>query len=130
MDEQRPLPIPVADDFPVQWEDPSDVQNFWTRDRMHFPDQITILEHQAILMGDAGNRKAFEHYGIPAANWSRRINTYVYGTTLPTARPDEMAANEAALEADYARSHGRSPKCMGRLLSTRNPGAPGFLVGL
>ena len=99
-----PQPIPLPDDFPVQWEDPSDIQYFWTRDRMSLPDQIPILEYEAFLSLDAGIRKSSEHFDIPETYWSRRINTYYYATTIPTARPDEMAANEAALEQTMRRA--------------------------
>ena len=39
-------PIPASPDFPVVWDDPDDERLFWTRDAMHFPNSVNVLEDE------------------------------------------------------------------------------------
>ncbi len=36
--------IPIPEHLTVEWERPEDVQAFWTRDRMHFPNPLTEID--------------------------------------------------------------------------------------
>jgi len=92
-------PIQTPEDFPVQWQDSADAHKFWTRERMHFPDQATALEGDVLNRMSTGRDRAFEHFGIPMAGAFSRINTYVYESMVPAVGPDEAAAKQAELEA-------------------------------
>ena len=41
--------IPTPPDFPVNWENPDDEWCFWTRDAMHFPNQVNTLEEEFLV---------------------------------------------------------------------------------
>lgn len=99
MDTPVPQPIPTPEHFPVAWQHADDQKKFWTRDRMHFPDQVTVAETELIFRSNDGLTLAFQHFGIPVVNDHRRINTYLYGTASPTLGPEEAAANETHLQA-------------------------------
>jgi rifampicin phosphotransferase len=90
-------PIPVPPDFPVVWESPDDERLFWTRDVMHFPDQMNELEGElAIRIAHThGFARASEVYETPIRLRPRRINTYYYMAVAPVmAPPEEMEAME------------------------------------
>ena len=89
--------IPASPDFPVTWENPDDDRLFWTRDAMHFPDQMNELEGElAIRIAHThGFAKASETYDMPIRLQPRRINTYYYMAVVPViAAPEEMEAME------------------------------------
>src|ERR671910_837371 len=88
-------PIPAPPDFPVVWDDPDDEQLFWTRDAMHFPNPVNVLEDEFLVRIAQGNgfARAFEAYDLPIRLQARRINTYLYTAVAPImAPPEEMEA--------------------------------------
>jgi hypothetical protein len=90
-------PIPVQPDFPVTWENPDDERLFWTRDAMHFPDQMNELEGELVVRvaHEHGFSRASEAYHLPIRPQPRRINTYYYMAIAPVmAPPEEMEAME------------------------------------
>lgn len=90
-------PIPVPPDFPVVWESPDDERLFWTRDVMHFPDQMNELEGELVIRvaHTRGFARASEVYDMPIRLRPRRINTYYYMAVAPVmAPPEEMEAME------------------------------------
>jgi phosphohistidine swiveling domain-containing protein len=90
-------PIPAPPDFPITWESPDDERLFWTRDVMHFPDQMNELEGElAIRIAHThGFTRASDIYDMPIRLQPRRINTYYYMAVAPVmAPPEEMEAME------------------------------------
>src|SRR5918993_1959190 len=88
-------PIPAPPDFPVVWDDPDDERLFWTRDAMHFPNPVNVLEDEFLVRIAQGNgfARAFEAYDLPIRLQARRINTYLYTAVAPImAPPEEMQA--------------------------------------
>src|SRR5918993_677194 len=88
-------PIPAPPDFPVVWDDPDDERLFWTRDAMHFPNPVNVLEDEFLVRIAQGNgfARAFEAYDLPIRLQARRINTYLYMAVAPImAPPEEMEA--------------------------------------
>jgi phosphohistidine swiveling domain-containing protein len=88
-------PIPASPDFPVVWDDPDDERLFWTRDAMHFPNPVNVLEDEFLVRIAQGNgfARAFEAYDLPIRLQARRINTYLYTAVAPImAPPEEMEA--------------------------------------
>jgi rifampicin phosphotransferase len=89
--------IPAPLDFPVTWENPNDERLFWTRDTMHFPDQMNELEGELVIRvaHTHGFTRASEAYDMPIRLRPRRINTYYYMAVAPImAPPEEMEAME------------------------------------
>jgi phosphohistidine swiveling domain-containing protein len=89
--------IPASPNFPVTWESPDDERLFWTRDTMHFPDQMNELEGELVIrVAHAhGFARASEAYDMPIRLQPRRINTYYYMAVAPVmAPPEEMEAME------------------------------------
>jgi len=83
MQEQMQLtPIPTPADFPVEWEAPEDAYLLWTRDRTHWPEQITPLEFSLWQAATAGMNAAYEFYGMANSTRIRRINTVIYGELM------------------------------------------------
>ena len=89
--------IPTPPDFPVVWENPEDEQLFWTRDVMHFPNQLNGLEAELVIdmAHTYGFVRASETYDLPIRLQPRLINTYYYMAAVPViAPPEELAAME------------------------------------
>jgi phosphohistidine swiveling domain-containing protein len=84
-------PIPVPPDFPVTWENPDDEHFFWTRDTMHFPDQMNELEGELVtrVAHTHGFARASEAYEMPIRLQPRRFNTYYYMAVAPVIVPPE-----------------------------------------
>jgi pyruvate,water dikinase len=79
----------------VVWENPDDERLFWTRDAMHFPNPVNVLEDEFLVRIAQGNgfARAFEAYDLPIRLQARRINTYLYTAVAPImAPPEEMEA--------------------------------------
>ncbi|MBI2864118.1 MAG: hypothetical protein HYX94_06100 [Chloroflexi bacterium] len=105
-----PPPIPAPPDFPVTWENPEDGRLFWTRDRVHYPDQISPLTmstfRETVMLGWHAAAAAYE---LPVIGpRGILINHYVYTTMMPVvAPPAEMAArgkrSEEKLKATLVR---------------------------
>lgn len=106
-------PLPVPDDFPVEWADPADVSRFWMRDRMHWPDPVTPLAFSVMEASFAvGFMAAARALAAPVRDITmRRINTYFYmgAAPPPAVSPEEMAVagarSQAALDGAMARIH-------------------------
>ena len=103
--------IPTPPDFPVTWEHPDEARLFWTRDRMHAPDQVPpMLEMQASFVTH-GFAHAAKAYALPIRLTFRTINTYVYSTAKPIVPPEQMEAQgkkaEGALGAAMAQFNER-----------------------
>ncbi|MGH9041214.1 MAG: PEP-utilizing enzyme [Acidimicrobiia bacterium] len=104
-------PLPVPEDFPVEWPDPADASRFWMRDRMHWPDPVAPLAYSVLEASfPAGLTSAARTFGAPMGETAmRRINSYFYMGIAPPppASPEEMAAagarSTAALDAAMAR---------------------------
>ncbi len=84
--------IPTPPDFPVTWEHPDEARLFWTRDRMHAPDQVPPMLELQMSFYTHGFAHASKAYGMPIRVMYRAINTYVYSTTAPTVPSEQMAA--------------------------------------
>ena len=86
-------PIPAPPGFPVVWEHPNDEQRFWSQDRMHFPEPITLLDHSMMrAVYGHGFNGAAEHYGLPIRAHTRRIGAYHYSSMAPHLPPEQMEA--------------------------------------
>jgi hypothetical protein len=55
--------IPVPPDFPVCWDDPSEENLFWTRERLHYPEPVKPVSES--MNPEAGINIAAEAYGLP-----------------------------------------------------------------
>ena len=94
-----PAPLPIPDDFPVTWRDPSDEMAFWHIDPVHFPQTVTPASE---VFGDAftlGVDRSFGAYEIPVRLLHRRINTYLYIAEALAVPPDQVEAQGAKAEA-------------------------------
>jgi len=106
-------PLPVPEDFPVEWPDPADEARLWMRDRMHWPDPVSPLAFSVVQEAfPAGFTAAARALAAPLGDIGmRRINTYFYmgAAPPPAASPEEMAAaaarSAAAMDAAMARIH-------------------------
>ena len=90
-----PAAISTPPDFPVTWENPDDARLFWTREVVHYPDQLSPL--QVSIMEEAwvpGWYAAAAAYELPVVGpRGLLVNTYMYTTMVPViAPPEEMAA--------------------------------------
>jgi phosphohistidine swiveling domain-containing protein len=71
--------------FPVTWDDPTDAGYFWTFERMHAPEPMTLADAVAFQCAfDHGVTAAAHAYGVPMHALTRRINTYLYLALVPT----------------------------------------------
>ena len=87
------LATEASADFEVVWERPGDEQGFWQQDRMHFPEPMTLLDHDcAKVLHGHGFNAAAAHYELPIRAAARRISTYHYSTMAPNVPPEQMAA--------------------------------------
>ena len=74
--------------FPVHWADPADASYSWTFERMHAPEPLTLADALAFQCAfDHGITTAARAYGVPMRAQTRRINTYLYLTFVPTTWP-------------------------------------------
>jgi pyruvate,water dikinase len=104
----QPAPLPVPPDFPLVWGNPEDERIFWTRDRLHYPDQVSPLDYSLSRIGDEGFGKAFAYYGVPMQIRSLYINTYQYGAMVPSFAVDfDPAEAGKAVEEKMQRAIGR-----------------------
>jgi pyruvate,water dikinase len=77
----------------VKWEQPGDEQMFWQLDRMHFPNQLSMMEHDFIrTFYSKGFFVAAEGYGSPIRPHVRRFFTRHYLAFAP------LPLSEAELE--------------------------------
>ncbi len=105
------VPLPVPEDFPVEWADPADESRLWIRDRMHWPDPMSPLAFSVMEAAfPEGFTTAARAFAAPLGEVAmRRINTYFYLGVRPPPplSPEDMAAaaarSKAALEAGMSR---------------------------
>ena len=97
------IPIPVPDNFPISWEDPSDAERTWHWEYVHSPEPAPALGYDFWKTVVQGMGKSTEHYGAPRRPIIRRINTYVYMSNRLVVDPDDVdAADKRAKEAAVA----------------------------
>ncbi len=92
--DEAPAPIPVPPDFPVTWEHPDDERRYWraSTDAGFLPAQLKPLTVGFSQAHSEGFKRASQAFELPFGSESRRINTYTYSAMLPTAPPEQMAA--------------------------------------
>jgi pyruvate,water dikinase len=73
----------------VTWEQPGDEQMFWQLDRMHFPNQLAMMEDDFIRVLYTGFFVAAEEYGAPIRPHVRRFLTRHYLAIAPLPLSDE-----------------------------------------
>ncbi|MBI4318488.1 MAG: hypothetical protein HY675_08365 [Chloroflexi bacterium] len=92
-DLRHPLPIPP--DFPVRWEHPEDERLFWTREVVHYADQMSpLMLTTSLETALPGWQAAAAAYELPVVGPAGLlINTYLYTRMVPViAPPEELAA--------------------------------------
>ena len=97
-----PAQIPLPEGFSIAWENPEDQSLFWTRDRMHSPDPVTMVGYEISRnLNEVGMVHGFTTYHVPLRSTARRYWTYQYGATsmLPLSEA-EMA--EVARRSEQA----------------------------
>ena len=90
--------------LPAPWSEPEDAEHHWERDQMHFPGQMTMLDHELThLVYEVGLTHGARTYGFPATFHARRFWTRFYASQRKLALPEaERAAWSARGEAAYA----------------------------
>ncbi|MGH8993450.1 MAG: hypothetical protein ACRDZ7_18225, partial [Acidimicrobiia bacterium] len=109
----RAEPLPIPDDFPVEWSDPADEARLWMRDRMHWPDPVSPLAFSVLAEAfPAGIGAAARAFAAPIGDLAmQRINSYFYlgMAPPPPVAPEEMAVaaarSQRALDGAMARIH-------------------------
>ena len=101
-----PTTLPVSPDFPVTWEQPEDVQLFWTFDPT-LPDAMPPLAYAYVRDSLQGFNTAAAAYALPIRLETRSINSYLYQAIAPIAAPPEVVQalntrSEAQLERAVA----------------------------
>ena len=96
---QAPSVIEAPPDFPVTWEQPTDVQLPWEQEAVHFPDPITPMDRDlsAQQITDGFNKGA-AYYRLPIEQQLRSLNTYAYIANVPLPPPPD-GVDEAKLGA-------------------------------
>lgn len=88
----------VRDALPDPWTEPGDAERFWERDTLHFPDQLTTLDHALVKMiYDHGINHGARTYDLPFRSTARRFWTYHYHDADRSY--DAAEADEDAREA-------------------------------
>lgn len=90
-------------ELPDPWREPGDAERFWERDRMHFPDQLTVLDdaHVQVVI-DHGVNHGSRYYGLPFRSATRRFWTYHYFEDRPCASPTDADERAARMRAALA----------------------------
>lgn len=83
--------------LPEPWTEPDDATRFWELDRVHYPDQIPVLDFAyGQVIYDVGINHGMDHYRMPYVYAARRFWTYLYYQQAPVDRgeedPDERSA--------------------------------------
>jgi pyruvate,water dikinase len=77
----------------VTWEQPGDEQKFWQLDRMHFPNQMSMMEDSFVrTFYSRGFAVASEEYGSPIRPHVGRYFTRHYLAFVPLPLPEEELA--------------------------------------
>ncbi|MCC7367331.1 MAG: hypothetical protein IT306_02850 [Chloroflexi bacterium] len=104
LDERQPesaVGTANAAPFPVEWEHPSDAGIFWQQDRMHFPDPMTLMDHNFVkIVHQHGFNCAAARYQLPIRAAVRRFNTYHYDSMAPHIPPEQVEAQGKLAEAE------------------------------
>jgi phosphohistidine swiveling domain-containing protein len=81
----EPTPIATPEDFPVEWDDPSDAALHWTWDQMHMPRPISPLGRDLMPIGFAtGMTAGLRESGAPLKERRLRfVNTFLYAAMIP-----------------------------------------------
>jgi pyruvate,water dikinase len=94
-----PAPLATPEDFPVEWDDPSDAALHWTWDQMHTPHPISPLGRDLMPIGFAtGMTAGLREIGAPIRERRLRfVNTFVYAAMIPDVAllPDTPARMQA-----------------------------------
>jgi phosphohistidine swiveling domain-containing protein len=103
-----PKPIPTPPDFPVQWAHPDQARAFWTREVMHFPEQLLPFNSAlAARMISHGFAVASETYGLPVKIVYHPFNTYMYSAVIPAVPVEQMEEQGKRAEATIGEAMGQ-----------------------
>ena len=95
-----PKPIPTPPDFPVQWEHPDEARAFWTREVMHFPEQLfPLTSGLASHLISHGFAVASATYELPVKIVYHPFNTYMYSAVIPAVPIERMEEQGKRAEA-------------------------------
>lgn len=81
-------PIPIPEDFPVAWTDPSDARLSWGLDN-HVTEPMAPLACSTGAAILRGFNPAFRQLGMPIQFRIAHFNGYPYAAVVPTAAPPE-----------------------------------------
>jgi phosphohistidine swiveling domain-containing protein len=90
-------PVPVPENFPVNWQHPGDERVFWMHERMHWPDPLTMLDYEFMREAHVEFGGALADYGVPLQYNVRFINYYWYSAIGPSI--DNLSEMPARMEA-------------------------------
>lgn len=83
-------PIPVPEDFPVDWAHPDDAHFFWQREQMHMPAQATALDADMMLRwADRGFNLGCAYYDMPIRNRYVCHHGWIYQAIHPASHDEE-----------------------------------------
>jgi len=92
--------LPIPPNFPVEWRNPKEAYLLWTRERTHWPEQITPLEFSLWEQATEGMNAAYEFYSMANKSLIRRLNTYYYNAmVLKELTPEEMESVTKEVQA-------------------------------
>src|SRR5687767_1165030 len=89
METAAPRTFTGIEGMPPEWEHPDDVRGFWTRDRMHWPDPITVGEGSFYRSFISGFTATAEHFDMPVRPHVRRFYAHYYMAIAPLMLPEE-----------------------------------------
>lgn len=94
MEQTAPAPqqIPTPPDFPVTWPQPEMARAFWTRETMHFPQQVPPMTAAVARRFFVGTQKAAAAYAFPIRLLQEIFNSYAYQSVVPAVPHEEMEA--------------------------------------
>jgi phosphohistidine swiveling domain-containing protein len=95
----QPTPIPVPEDFPVQWQSPDDEEQLWQWGNTHFPSPVSPLGMELVLIAlGPGMEKGLKAMGTPIREMRfRQINTFGYMAMVPDF--DQIPTAEERMQA-------------------------------
>jgi rifampicin phosphotransferase len=83
-------PIPVPEDFPVEWDHPDDARMFWEREQMHMPGQATALDADLMTRWiDGGFNPGCAFYDMPIRARYTTFHGWVYQAIHPVSHDEE-----------------------------------------
>lgn len=90
----------VSETLPEPWSEPGDAERFWERDSLHFPGQLTVLDHALVRLAyDHGVNHGARAYDLPFRSTARRFWTYHYDADRPyDAKETDAEAREARIQ--------------------------------